>query len=121
MLRRFAETVHSATPAEVERQPCPRCDVQPGSPCRSRSGAVAGTYHTRLRAPPTWRSGPVFAAHPQDQFGAPLRLARGLPPLGGDLRRDRPDRRPPLRPGACAATASPARRPTPTNPGPATR
>ncbi|GAA3832871.1 hypothetical protein GCM10022226_62630 [Sphaerisporangium flaviroseum] len=31
---------------EVERQPCPRCGVEPGSPCRSRSGAVAGTYHT---------------------------------------------------------------------------
>jgi hypothetical protein len=31
---------------EVERHPCPRCDVAPGSPCRSRSGAVAGTYHT---------------------------------------------------------------------------
>jgi DNA invertase Pin-like site-specific DNA recombinase len=24
----------------------PRCGVHPGSPCRSRSGAVAGTYHT---------------------------------------------------------------------------
>ncbi|GAC1500995.1 MAG: hypothetical protein NVS2B15_23460 [Pseudarthrobacter sp.] len=31
---------------EIERHPCPRCDVQPGSPCRSRSGAVASTYHT---------------------------------------------------------------------------
>jgi hypothetical protein len=31
---------------EVEFHPCPRCDVQPGSPCRSRSGAVVGTYHT---------------------------------------------------------------------------
>jgi DNA invertase Pin-like site-specific DNA recombinase len=31
---------------EVERRPCPRCLVEPGSPCRSRSGAVAGTYHT---------------------------------------------------------------------------
>jgi DNA invertase Pin-like site-specific DNA recombinase len=31
---------------DVERHPCPRCQVQPGSPCRSRSGAVAGIYHT---------------------------------------------------------------------------
>ena len=31
---------------DVERQPCPRCLVEPGSPCRSRSGAVATTYHT---------------------------------------------------------------------------
>ncbi|MGJ6969791.1 zinc finger domain-containing protein [Streptosporangium sp. G11] len=29
---------------EVERHPCPRCTAAPGSPCRSRSGAVAGTY-----------------------------------------------------------------------------
>ncbi|WP_224389188.1 recombinase family protein [Pseudonocardia sp. ICBG1293] len=31
---------------EVERPPCPRCVAEPGSPCRSRSSAVAGTYHT---------------------------------------------------------------------------
>ena len=34
------------TTDDVERHPCPRCRVEPGSPCRSRSGAVAGTYHT---------------------------------------------------------------------------
>ncbi|GAA2691669.1 hypothetical protein Apa02nite_033550 [Actinoplanes palleronii] len=32
--------------AEVERRPCPRCLAQPGSPCRSRSGVVATSYHT---------------------------------------------------------------------------
>ncbi|MFI8390330.1 recombinase family protein [Streptomyces sp. NPDC085540] len=31
---------------DVERHPCPRCHAAPGPPCRSRSGAVAGTYHT---------------------------------------------------------------------------
>ena len=39
-----AEAIRDAD--EVEFRPCPRCDVRPGSPCRSRSGAVAGTYHT---------------------------------------------------------------------------
>ncbi|WP_257980604.1 hypothetical protein [Streptomyces sp. CB02959] len=32
---------------DVERQACPKCDAQPGSPCRSRGGAVASAYHTR--------------------------------------------------------------------------
>ncbi|MFK0238415.1 recombinase family protein [Streptomyces vinaceus] len=31
---------------DIERHPRPRCDVQSGSPCRSRSGAVTGTYPT---------------------------------------------------------------------------
>ncbi|WP_433089825.1 zinc finger domain-containing protein [Dactylosporangium sp. CA-052675] len=31
---------------DVERYPCPRCQTQPGSPCRSRSGVVAASYHT---------------------------------------------------------------------------
>ncbi|WP_436843400.1 zinc finger domain-containing protein [Streptomyces noursei] len=26
--------------------PLPRCDAQPGSPCRSRGGAAAGAHHT---------------------------------------------------------------------------
>ncbi|MFF8958677.1 recombinase family protein [Streptomyces sp. NPDC014894] len=40
---------HEPSPADaddVERHPCPRCAAAPGSPCRSRAGAVAGTYHT---------------------------------------------------------------------------
>ncbi|MFE7309857.1 hypothetical protein ACFU8A_35930 [Streptomyces sp. NPDC057546] len=31
----------------VEQHACPKCDAQPGSPCRSRGGAVASAYHTR--------------------------------------------------------------------------
>ncbi|MEV3855302.1 recombinase family protein [Streptomyces sp. NPDC050095] len=43
---------HEPSPADpsdadaVERHPCPRCRAAAGSPCRSRSGAVAGIYHT---------------------------------------------------------------------------
>lgn len=40
------EATISSDADEVERHPCPRRLVEPGSPCRSRSGAVAGTYHT---------------------------------------------------------------------------
>ncbi|MFJ2899081.1 recombinase family protein [Streptomyces sp. NPDC087218] len=32
---------------DVERHACPRCNAQPGSPCRSRGGSVASAYHTR--------------------------------------------------------------------------
>ncbi|WP_267242271.1 recombinase family protein [Streptomyces sp. PR69] len=43
---------HEPSPADssdaddVERHACPKCDAQPGSPCRSRSGAVTSAYHT---------------------------------------------------------------------------
>ncbi|MET8138027.1 recombinase family protein [Streptomyces sp. NPDC005251] len=32
---------------DVEAHACPKCEAQPGSPCRSRGGAVASAYHTR--------------------------------------------------------------------------
>ncbi|MFF7656762.1 recombinase family protein [Streptomyces sp. NPDC007983] len=32
---------------DVEQHACPKCGAQPGSPCRSRGGAVASAYHTR--------------------------------------------------------------------------
>ncbi|MFG3054140.1 recombinase family protein [Kitasatospora sp. NPDC048239] len=38
-------TIESAAD-DVERHDCPRCGVQPGSPCRSRAGTVAGIHHT---------------------------------------------------------------------------
>jgi DNA invertase Pin-like site-specific DNA recombinase len=79
---------------EVERHPCPRCRVERGSPCRSRSGTVAGTYHTgrfmkvsrlakRLRVPtPTdrgpgqlWRPGtPPPAPIPSDTPATDIRV-----------------------------------------------
>ncbi|WP_425583702.1 zinc finger domain-containing protein [Streptomyces macrosporus] len=40
---------HSALVPDVdaiERHPCPRCGTEPGSPCHSRGGAVAGAHHT---------------------------------------------------------------------------
>ncbi|MGW1507360.1 zinc finger domain-containing protein [Streptomyces mirabilis] len=40
------QTALTSEADDVERHPCPRCHASPGSPCRSRSDAVAGTYHT---------------------------------------------------------------------------
>ncbi|WP_433539526.1 zinc finger domain-containing protein [Streptosporangium sandarakinum] len=62
---------------EVERHPCPRCDVPPGSPCRSRSGA----YHPA--------ASPGFP-------GSPNGSAFKLPPTAGQAGRGGPaHRRPP--------------------------
>ncbi|WP_329431931.1 recombinase family protein [Streptomyces sp. NBC_01280] len=41
-----SQTALASDADDIERHPCPRCHASSGSPCRSRSGAVAGTYHT---------------------------------------------------------------------------
>ncbi|MGI8814914.1 MAG: recombinase family protein [Pseudonocardia sp.] len=69
---------------DVERHPCPRCLVERGSPCRSRSGAVTGTYHTGrftkvprlaklLRVPTPAERGPGQPWRPGTPPPAPLR------------------------------------------------
>jgi DNA invertase Pin-like site-specific DNA recombinase len=88
------ETTVPSDADEVERHPCPRCLAEPGSPCRSRSGAVAGTYHTgrftkvprlakELRVPTPvdrgpgqpWRPGtPPPAPIPEDTPSADIRI-----------------------------------------------
>ncbi len=88
------EATVSSDADEVEHHPCPRCLVEPGSPCRSRSGAVTGTYRTGrftkfprlaklLRVPtPTdrgpgqlWRPGtPPPAPIPTDTPSADIRV-----------------------------------------------
>lgn len=85
------EPATSSDADEVERQTCPRCAVQPGSPCRTRSGGVAGTYHTarftkvprlakELRVPTPsdrrpWRPGtPPPAPVPEDTPSGDIRI-----------------------------------------------
>lgn len=82
------EATVTADADEVERHPCPRCLVEPGSPCRSRSGAVATTYHTgrftkvprlakRLRVPTPADRGPGRPWRPGTPPPAPM--SEGVP------------------------------------------
>lgn len=77
------EATDQSNADEVERHQGPRCDVQPGSPCRSRSGAVASTYHTgrftkvprlakELRVPIPADRGPGQPWRPRTPPPAPL-------------------------------------------------
>ncbi|MEW2404867.1 zinc finger domain-containing protein [Streptomyces griseoviridis] len=91
---------------DVERHPCPRCAAAPGSPCRSRAGAVAGTYHTgrftkvprlakllRVQTPadrgpgqPRWPGTPPPAPTVPDAAGADIRIGYArCSPLGQEL------------------------------------
>ncbi|MET7664734.1 recombinase family protein [Streptomyces sp. NPDC005463] len=78
---------------DVERHLCPRCRAEPGSPCRSRSGAVAGTYHTGrftkvprlaklLRVPTPTDRGPGQPWRP----GTPVPLALAPDTPSADIR-----------------------------------
>jgi DNA invertase Pin-like site-specific DNA recombinase len=68
---------------DVEQHACPKCDAQPGSPCRSRGGAVASAYHTRrftmvprlkkeLRVPTPADRGPGRPWRPGTRPAAPI-------------------------------------------------
>lgn len=63
--------------ADVEQHACPGCDAQPGSPCRSRGGAIASACHARrstkvprlkkaLRVPASAGRGPGRSWHPRN-------------------------------------------------------
>ncbi|WP_426405355.1 hypothetical protein ACN9M0_31295 [Streptomyces sp. R-07] len=64
----FSPTVLSrATPNDVERHPCPRCRAGLGSPCRSRSKAVAGTNHTGRFTKMSGPAKPLYVSTPADR------------------------------------------------------
>ncbi len=71
----------SADADEIERHPCPRCTAEPGSPCRSRSGAVAGAYHTGRFTKVPRLSKLLRVATPADRGpGQPWRPGTPVPP-----------------------------------------
>ncbi len=66
---------------EIERHPCPRCKAEPGSPCRSRSGAVTGAYHTGRFTKVPRLSKLLRVATPADRGpGQPWRPGTPVPP-----------------------------------------
>ncbi|MFF4709616.1 recombinase family protein [Streptomyces sp. NPDC001297] len=77
-----AQAEEAARAALVEQQECPRCEVPPGSPCRTRNGTVATVYHSvRYDNVGALRSGPPIRT-PKDRApgkawrpGAPLDTA----------------------------------------------
>src|SRR6266851_2826263 len=75
------EQALSADADEIERHPCPRCTAKPGSPCRSRSGAVAGAYHTGRFTKVPRLSKLLRVATPADRGpGQPWRPGTPVPP-----------------------------------------
>ena len=65
---------------EVERHPCPHCKAGPGSPCRSRAGAVASLPHRPLHqgAPPGQAAarGDPRRPRPRPAVAGPVRPSR---------------------------------------------
>ncbi|GDY60528.1 hypothetical protein SVIO_111510 [Streptomyces violaceusniger] len=89
---------------DVERHPCPKCDAQPGSPCRSRGGAVTSAYHTgrftkvprlakKLRVPTPADPAPGPRRPRPAERGHPHRVREMLAPQPGTPDPDRRTRR----------------------------
>ncbi|MGH3120925.1 MAG: recombinase family protein [Streptosporangiaceae bacterium] len=65
----------------IEALPCPRCKAEPGSPCRSRAGAVTTVYHTGRFAKVPRLSKLLRVATPADRGpGQPWRPGTPVPP-----------------------------------------
>lgn len=82
----FPEADQQLSPADrsdaddVEQHARPKCGAQPGSPCRSRGGAVASAYHTRCFTTVPRLKKTLRVPTPADR--GPGRLWRpGTPPL----------------------------------------
>ncbi|MFD4792565.1 zinc finger domain-containing protein [Streptomyces anulatus] len=52
---------------DVEAHACPKCEAQPGSPCRSRGGAVASAHHTRRFTLVPWLKKALRVPTPADR------------------------------------------------------
>ncbi|WP_437065229.1 hypothetical protein [Streptomyces sp. enrichment culture] len=106
---------------DVEQHACPKCDAQPGSPCRSRGGAVASArapYRSRGRGDGLTTTAPVAGRgsrgrhHTGSGEGAGgVSCPSTRPRAGRSRRRRRTPRRPGVRPTGLPSSRRRVRRP----------